>query len=75
MTAESLRVTGPLLWTATVKPAGENQVACLVRAPDWTPAREARFHVQRRSSGKVNAEITVTVPVTMRKQETVIKGR
>jgi len=63
LTAPSLRVIGPPLWTATLEPAGENRVVCHVRAPDATPAREARFHVHRLSAGNVVAETTVPAPV------------
>ena len=63
LTAASLRVTGPPLWTATLTPAGENKVACRVQAPEGSPAREARFYVQRLSAGKAIAEPTVPVPV------------
>lgn len=63
LTAATVRVIAPPLWTATVTAAGENEVACLVRAPDATPAREARFCVQRLAAGSVVAEITVPIPV------------
>lgn len=66
LTAESLRVIGPPLWQATVKPAGENQVACLVCAPDGTTAREARFYLQRLSNGNTVAEMTVPVASPMK---------
>jgi hypothetical protein len=65
LNAESLRVAGPPLWEATVKSQGENQVACSVRAPDATTAREARFYVQCLSDEKPIAE--VTVPVLIRR--------
>jgi len=64
LTAESLRVIGPPMWQSTVTSAGENQVACRVQAPEGTPAREARFYVQRLAAGKTIAELTVPVPVT-----------
>jgi hypothetical protein len=63
LTAESLRVTGPLLWTNTSKLAGKNQVECTIRAPATTPAREARIYVQRIADGKPIADLTVAVPV------------
>jgi hypothetical protein len=64
LTADCLRVMGPPLWTATEKPAGENQVACQVGAPAGTSAREARFYVQRLAGEDVVAETTVSVPMT-----------
>jgi hypothetical protein len=63
LTAESLRVIGPPLWTTTVKPAGENQVSCLVRGPEATTAREARFYIQRLAVGNIIGELTVPVRV------------
>jgi hypothetical protein len=63
LTAESLRVIGPSLWQASVEAHGENQVACSVRAPAETTAREARFYVQHLSDGKITAELAVTVPI------------
>ena len=63
LATESLRVIGPPLWTITLKPAGENQIECTIRAPAATPAREARIYVQRVSDGKTIADLTVPIPV------------
>ena len=61
--ADSLRVSCPPLWKTTLKQAGENRVACTVRAPDPTPAREARLYVQFLSSAAIVGELTVPVRV------------
>ena len=63
LTPESLRVSCPPLWTTTVKQAGENQIECTIRAPDSTPAREARIHVQLLSTEHPIGELTVAVRV------------
>jgi len=61
--AELLRVSCPPLWKTTVKQAGENRVECTARAPDSTPAREARIHIQLLSAGYPIGELTVPIRV------------
>lgn len=63
LTAESLRLSCPPLWTTILKPAGGNRVECAVQAPAATPAREARIYVQRVSGGNTIADLTVSIPV------------
>ncbi len=63
LTAQSLRVICPPLWTTTVKQAGEDRLECTVRAPESTPAREARIHVQLLSAGHPIGELTVPLRV------------
>ncbi|MCL4202310.1 MAG: hypothetical protein KJ000_07430 [Pirellulaceae bacterium] len=59
LSADSLRVACPPLWSATWKPASAGQVECTIRGPGATAAREVRIFVQRLSAGKVVAELTV----------------
>jgi hypothetical protein len=63
LTAQSLRVLPPPLWTVSVQPSGDHQATCAVRAPGATTAREARFYVQQLEAGKPTADLTVPVPV------------
>jgi hypothetical protein len=74
LSAESLRVICPPLWTATLKPAAAGQIECTVRGPEATAAREVRICVQLLSAGNVVGELTVgwnpsIPPSTMREKQ------
>ena len=59
LSAESLRVVCPPLWTASLKPAAAGQIECTVRGPEAAAAREVRICVQLLSAGNVVADLTV----------------
>ena len=63
LTARSLQVSCPLLWKTAVEQAGVNQVACTVRAPGSTSAREARVYVHLLAEGDVIGELTVPLRI------------
>ncbi|MBI1375247.1 MAG: hypothetical protein GC159_21220 [Phycisphaera sp.] len=63
LTAASLRAVGPALWHTKLEQAGDNRVSLHVDVPANTPARKARYVVQRVSGDKVSGETIVTLPV------------
>ena len=63
LTADAVRVSGPPLWTTSVKQDGANRVAVTIGVPRATPAREGRLHVQRQVDGKAVGDVTVPIQV------------
>lgn len=63
LTVQSLRVSCPPLWTATLNQAAQNRVKCAIQAPHSTSVREGRIYVQLLAEGNVIGELTVPLRV------------